>query len=94
MDGKDCCCFLFKAKTGVMFIGTIIALGLIAEISIAWYYTVHFSFFYWYPIPDVLISAVLLYKFKEAFQSDGHYNDYEKRVEFYKFYLILKVIVG
>ena len=42
----------------------------------------------------MLISGILLYKFKETFQSEGHYNDYEKRVEFYKTYLILKVLVG
>ena len=94
MDAKDCCCFLFKAKTGVMLIGSLLVLGVIADIAVSWIYTENFGFFYWYPIPNILILVLLLYKFKEAFESEGHYNDYEKRVEFFRVYLFVKTIVG
>ncbi len=66
MDNKDCCCALFKAKTGVILIGVLVAIGCILDGVMIWYYTVQApgSLVYWYPIPNILISLILLFKFR------------------------------
>ena len=94
MNSKDCCCFCFSAKTGVKFIPIFILIELITQVALVIVYTKHTDFhLYWYPIFDILFLLILSCKYYMVIRNEGRYNDYETRLGFYYFYLVLYIIV-
>ena len=93
MNSKDCCCFCFSAKTGVKFVPILIAPELVIEIIALIVGSKRTEYgFYWFPMVDILFALILSYKYYMVIRNEGRYNDYETRLSFYRFYMVLYII--
>lgn len=93
MNAKDCCCFCFSARTGLLIIGAFLMFDLLAKFGTCIYFTISWDYLYWYEFPMIILTVILVLKFRQVLKNEYWQNDYETREEFYKMYLVLCVIV-
>ena len=98
-DDKNCCCFCFDARTGVMIIGILLWIGVLGcAFQGFWFAAAVFNsdgvFYYWYIIPAVIINLYLAILFVKVMQNENKENDHETRTKFARAYLVFGVFVN
>ena len=98
-DDKNCCCFCFDARTGVMIIGALLWIGVIAfGIQCSWLVFLALNdattYYTWYTIPAVLIDLYLAILFIKVVQNEHKENDWETRKKFAEQYMKIGVILN
>ena len=99
MDPKNCCCFCFNARSGVMIIGGLLWMGLIAtSIELSWliYFSIseNIAFYNWFWIPSLLVLLILGIMFCRVLSNENKDRDWETRKSFAKWYLVLACFVS
>ena len=100
-NNKDCCCFCFTARTGVIIIGVLMSIGCVFYLG-----DLAFLLFAetntpgtavllpWQYIPAGIIQFILAIKFCQVMANERKPKDWETRKSFAKWYLILGVFVN
>ena len=98
-NDKDCCCFCFDARTGVMIIGVFLWISVcLLGFQGFWFVAAVFNsdgiFYTWYWIPAVFIILYLAILFLRVVQNEHKEHDYETRKKFARAYLVFGVIIN
>ena len=95
MRHKDCCCFCFKARTGVTFLGVLLWIGLIISILSILIGSYFSGRLLWYYIPNAAILGTMAFKFCKLRRSERRMNrsDIEIRRNFLRSYFILVIVM-
>ena len=98
MDNKDCCCFCFSARTGVMIIGAFLWIGL-------FFYCIDFALGYptqpevtgvtpWQYLVGGICNLILAIKFCHVVSNEHKPRDFAIRKAFARAMLIIGVFVN
>ena len=101
MDHKDCCCFCFSARTGVMIIGTLLIIGCVFQfIDFAYiFYLVQanpdvLQVSPWQYIVGGICNLILAIKFCKVVSNEHKENDWATRKSFARTFFIIGVVIS